>query len=131
MNEMEYCRFEHIRLDAINIPDAKPFIVYKADQTWAFAMRINNQFTLTRFQSPSADENTIMKVKKQIKFCRDYGWSSTGYKSMNPEVDELEAEFHCLYCRKRTFKISEPCPCRNKKIEDLMKKTPFGFILPY
>ena len=123
---------EYIVSDTNDLPDAQIFTAYKArDNTWAFGMRINKQFTLTRFQDQNVDVDGIRAVKKQILFCKNYGWSYRGGKAMNTEVDEMENEFICMYCRTTTSDTSQPCPCRNKKTEDFIKKTPSGFILPF
>lgn len=129
---MDYVRYEYIKSDTAHIPDAVVFTVYRRDaQTWAFGMRINGQYTLTRFQDQNVDEGGIRQAKKQILFCKHYGWSYTGQKTFNTEIDELEPEFTCLYCKRTTYNTSEPCPCRNKKTEDMLKQTPSGIILPF
>ena len=128
---MKYVRYEHIKRDSAMIPDAEIFTVYRKDEKWCFAMRINNQFTLTRFQDSNVDESGIKQVKKQIMFCKKYGWSYRGGKAWNSEVDEMENEFICMYCQNTTFDTSSPCVCRNTKIEDMLRKTESGIILPY
>ena len=129
---MKYCRHEHIIADTKDVPDATVFTCYRSkDGTWAFGMRINGVYTLTPFLSQDVDKDRVLKAKKQIMFCRDYGWSYMGRKAMNPLVDEEEHEFMCLYCRKVAFDTSDPCPCRGKTTEDFMKKTPSGLYLPY
>lgn len=132
---MQYVRYEKIRQDAAQIPDSEIFVVFRKDNgTWAFAMRINNQFTLTRFQSQNVDKGAVRNVKKQIMHCKKYGWSYTGTKAKEDILDfdeDAKPLFQCLYCRQTTFDISSPCICRNTKIEDLMRKTPSGLILPY
>jgi hypothetical protein len=128
---MDYVRYEYIKSDSKDIPDAQVFVVYRKEEgTWAFAMRINGQFTLTKFQSQDTDAGGVKQAKKQILFCKTYGWSYLGKKTWNTEVDDYEAEFLCLYCRRTTYDISSPCPCRNKRKEDLFKKTDSGIILP-
>lgn len=128
---MRYCRKEYVHKDARDIDDGVVFVVYDTRGSWAFAMRINGTFTLTKFQAEDAHEETIRKAKKQILFCKHYGWAYTGQKSMNTEVDELEPFFICLYCKSTTFNTSQPCPCRNKKTEDFLRKTNSGIILPF
>ena len=135
MSKMKYARLGHIRKDALECADSEIFVVVReTDQFWAFAMRINNSFTLTRFQANNVDEDGIRNAKKQIMRCKKYGWSYTGTRAKKDQYDFMEDEeplFQCLYCKQTTFDISNPCICRNTKIEDLMKKTPSGFILPY
>ena len=129
---MKYCRHESIVTDTKGIPDAEIFTVYRnKDSTWAFGMRINGVFTLTPFISQDAEPDRVFKAKKQIMFAKTYGWSYMGRKAWNTEVDDHEHEFMCLYCRAISFDTSQPCVCRNKRIEDLMRKTPSGIILPY
>ncbi len=128
---MQAVRFAKITQDAKSIPDGEVFIAYKPNQSWAFAMRINQTYTLSRFNDQRMDAQGIRNAKKQIMFCKTYGWSSTGTKEMNNDTFERNVIFMCLYCRKTTFDTSEPCVCRNKKIEDLIRKTPSGIVLPY
>lgn len=127
---MEYCRYAFIKNDSWELDDAEVFVVYKEDNTWAFAMRINDTFTLTRFQSDKTDKDGIRKAMKQIKFCKTYGWSYTGGKSWNTATDDTENEFVCLYCKTTTFNISKPCLCREKKQDDMFVKSPSGIMLP-
>lgn len=129
---MQYVRYSHIKSDSHNIPDAEIFTVYREDtQQWAFGMRINRNYTLTRFQDQRVDADGVLKAKKQIMFCKTYGWSYLGKKAWNIEVDDYEHEFMCLYCKKTTFDTSDPCPCRNIQKESLFKKTESGIILPF
>lgn len=129
---MKHCRYEHIKSDAKECKDGEIFTAYReSSQTWAFAMRINNNFTLTRFQSYNVDKEGVKAVQKQIMFCKKYGWSYSGYKAFDDDSFCEKPKFLCLYCKQETFDTSEPCLCRNTKIEDLMKKTPSGLILPY
>ena len=128
---MQYCRMKHIVIDSNSIPDGEIFTVYNEDnETWAFAMRINKQFTLTRFQSQKVDKHGAMTVLRQIRFAKEYGWSYTGQKTWNTEVDDHQPEFCCLYCKDTTYDISKPCKCRNKQPEDMVKTSPSGIILP-
>ena len=135
MSEMKYARLGHIRKDAQDYADSEIFtVIRETDQFWAFAMRINNTFTLTRFQSNNVDVDGVRNSKKQIMRCKKYGWSYTGTKSREDQFDFEEDSkpfFQCLYCKQTTFDISSPCLCRNTKIEDLMRKSPSGLILPY
>jgi hypothetical protein len=128
---MQYVRYNYIKSDSHDIPDAEVFTVYRENGTWAFAMRINNQFTLTRFQDNNVDADGVRAVKKQILFCKNYGWSYTGQKTWNTEHDDHEAEFSCMYCKRTTYDTSQPCPCRNKTSMDFAKKTKSGIILPF
>lgn len=129
---MQYCRMERIVTDSYSIPDGEIFTVLNSEkETWAFAMRLGKKFTLTRFQSHKVDAGGVRHAHKQIMFCKTYGWSYTGNKTWNTEVDDHEPEFVCMYCNRTTYDISEPCPCRNKKTEDFLKKTEHGIILPF
>lgn len=129
---MNYVRYEHIQSDSRMIPDGEVFTVYRQIKNdWAFAMKINNQFTLTRFQDQNVDKGGVRKAREQILFCKHYGWSYTGQKTWNTDVDDMEAEFMCMYCKKTTYDTSKPCECRNKKVMDFAKKTDSGIILPF
>lgn len=128
---MRYCRHERIVTDSHGLPDGEIFTVYRSgDGKWAFAMRIKGKFTLTPFYDENVDESTVKYAYKKIKFCQIYGWSYTGQKSWNTEIDDHENLFMCMYCPNTTFDITDPCPCRNKKKEDLYKTTESGIILP-
>lgn len=128
---MRYVRYNFIKSDTNGLPDGEIFVVYKDDTRWAFGMRFNDQFTLTRFQDSNVDPGGIKAVKKQILFCKHYGWSFTGQKTWNTEHDDHENEFACMYCKRTTYDTSQPCPCRNKTSMDFAKKTESGIILPF
>lgn len=129
---MKYIRHEHISKDTKDLADAEIFCVYKKDRTWAFGMRIRGMFTITGYRLPDANQDEVKKAYRQIMFCKKYGWSYLGKKAMNPDSFDFEPEFHCMYCKKTTFDTSEPCLCRNTKIEDMFVKTSKGgIILPY
>ncbi len=129
---MKYIQLERISTDTKDFQDGEVFVAYRnKDNYWCFAMRINGVYTLSKMQSPKCGKAGVLKAKKQILFCKHYGWSYSGQKSLNFEVDEEEHQFICLYCRNMTFNTSDPCPCRGKTKYDFMKKTENGFILPF
>jgi len=132
---MEYVRAEHIVTDTLDYPDGKIFVVYrKYDEKWAFGMKIGKTYTKTQYMDQRVDRQGIEKAYKKVLYAKNYGWSYTGTKEVNPEFDDYDNPdpvFMCMYCKNTTFDISQPCKCRNKTTQDFVKKTPSGFILPF
>lgn len=130
---MKYIPYENIsQRGTKDIEDAEIFVAFRKDKSWSFGMRVRGMFTFTSFRKENASMDEVQKAKRQIMFCKKYGWSYLGRKVMNPDSFEMEWEFMCMYCHTTTFDTTSPCACRNTKIEDMFQKTSKGgIILPY
>lgn len=123
---MQYVPLEKISYESREIPDGEVFTVFTKDEKWAFAIRVNGEFTISKLQD-SKDENPkrIKDAYAQVMYAKNNGWSNTGERRIDDTGEELRL-FRCMYCKKETLDVEGPCECRGKK----KPKALSDFLLP-
>jgi len=123
---MQYVPLDKINYESKDIPDGEIFTVYTKDEKWAFAIRINGEYSISKLQD--AKEESPKRIKDayaQVMYAKLNGWSNTGEKRVD-EAGEYQRLFRCLYCRSETIDVEGPCNCRGYE----RPKAPSGFLLP-
>lgn len=121
---MKYIRYASINKDSKDIPDGEIFTVFE-NNMWAFAIRINNEYSLSSWKEDGVSIDEIKKSMKQVLYAKENGWSRTDEEQFD-DMWEKKRLFKCLYCGSETLEVEGPCACRGRE----KSATLSDFILP-
>lgn len=118
---MRYVDSKRIEKESKDIPDGEIFTIYFDDgntrgateKGWSFAMRVNEEMTVTKPLPTDATPEQVKKAMGQIKYAKENGWSGTSEMGMD-DIGARGRIYRCLYCKAESVGVDGPCPCRGK-----------------
>lgn len=111
---MKAVRFKHISADSADIPDGQIFAVYEGEM-WAFALRVNDEYSLSSWKDNKASQEEIKKSASQVMYAKKAGWSKTTETRLDDVDWKMKPVFRCLYCGAETLEVEGKCVCRGGK----------------